>query len=52
MTEFQKESLYATFELFPLNEVTPFLLDTFSCNINSDLTNFIRSTAIDFLKLV
>ena len=48
MTEFQKESLYATFELFPLGEVEPPLLDTFNCEINSDLTNFIHSTAIDF----
>ena len=48
MTEFQKESLYATFELFPLGEVEPSLFDTFNCEINSDLTKFIHSTAIDF----
>lgn len=48
MTELQKESLYATFELFPLKEVVPPILDTFNCEINSDLTNFIHSTALDF----
>ena len=48
MTEFQKESLYATFELFPIGEVKPSLFDTFNCEINLDLTKFIHSTAIDF----
>ena len=48
MTEFQKEFLYATFKLFPFKEVEPSLLNTFSCEINSDLTNFIHSTALDF----
>ena len=48
MTESQKESLYATFELLPLQEVSPHLLSTFNCKINSDLTNFIHSVALDF----
>jgi hypothetical protein len=48
MTELQKESLYASFELFPLKEVAPSILNTFDCKINSDLTNFIHSTALDF----
>ena len=48
MTESQKESLYATFELLPIGEVEPSLLGTFNCEINSDLTNFIRVTALDF----
>jgi len=50
MTESQKESLYATFELLPLQEVSPHLFPTFKCKINSDLTNFIHSTALDFQK--
>lgn len=48
MTEHQKESLYATFELFPIKEVSSSLLATFNCEKNSDLTNFIHSTAFDF----
>ncbi|MDO8611063.1 MAG: hypothetical protein Q7R95_11105 [bacterium] len=48
MTEPQKESLYATFKLFPIREVEPSLLGTFNCEINSDLTNFIHITALDF----
>jgi predicted GNAT family N-acyltransferase len=48
MTELQKESLYATFKLLPLGKVEPSLFSTFSCKINSDLTNFIRSTATNF----
>ncbi|MDQ7060951.1 MAG: hypothetical protein Q9M43_07325 [Sulfurimonas sp.] len=48
MTESQKESLYATFELFPLIEVEASLLATFNCEINSDLTNFIHTTALNF----
>lgn len=48
MTELQKESLYSTFNLFSLEEVDPSLLYTFNCEINSDLTNFIHSTALDF----
>ncbi|MBL1245033.1 MAG: hypothetical protein COA39_011735 [Sulfurimonas sp.] len=48
MTETEKEALYATFELLPLREVESSLLDTFNCEINSDLTNFIHSIAHDF----
>ena len=48
MTETQKESLYSTFQLIPIREVELSLLDTFSCEINSDLTNFIRCVANDF----
>ncbi|MBL1244584.1 MAG: hypothetical protein COA39_009405 [Sulfurimonas sp.] len=48
MTELQTESLYSTFKLFPLREVKSSLLNTFNCNINSDLTNFIHFTAINF----
>ena len=48
MTELQKESLYSNFHLLPLREVEPSLLNTFRCNINSDLTNFIHSIAYDF----
>lgn len=48
MTETKKESLYATFKLLPLREVEPSLLNTFNCEINSDLTNFIHVTALDF----
>ena len=48
MTETKKESLYATFELLPLSEVEPSLLNTFNCEINSDLTNFIHGTALNF----
>ena len=48
MTEIQKEALYATFKLLPLGEVEPSLLNTFNCKINSDLTNFIHSIALDF----
>ena len=50
MTETQKEALYANFKLFPLGKVELSLLHTFSCNINSDLTNFIHSIAPDFEK--
>lgn len=48
MTETQKEALYATFKLLPLGEVESSLLDTFNCEINSDLTNFIHSIAHNF----
>ncbi len=48
MTDIQKETLYANFKLLPLGEVEPSLLHTFNCKINSDLTNFIHNTAIDF----
>lgn len=48
MIEIQKEALYATFKLLPLGEVEPSLLHTFNCEINSDLTNFIHNTALDF----
>jgi len=48
MTELQKESLYSTFDLLPLREVNISLLHTFTCDINSDLTSFIHSTALDF----
>ena len=48
MTENEKEALYATFKLCPLEEISSSLLNTFSCKINSDLTNFIHNTAIDF----
>jgi hypothetical protein len=50
MTESQKESLYATFKLLPLKEVELSLLRTFNCEINSDLSDFIHSTALDFEK--
>lgn len=48
MIEIQKEALYATFKLLPLGEVESSLLHTFNCEINSDLTNFIHNTALDF----
>ena len=48
MTETKKELLYATFKLLPLREVKSSLLNTFNCEINSDLTNFIHDTALDF----
>ena len=48
MTELQKESLYSTFQLLPLKEVSTSLQNTFTCEINSDLTNFIHSIADDF----
>ena len=48
MTEIEKESLYATFKLLPLSEVESSLLETFNSEINSDLTNFIHITALDF----
>ncbi|MEA1918612.1 MAG: hypothetical protein U9N52_02125 [Campylobacterota bacterium] len=36
--------------MFPLSEVESSLLTTFNCEINSDLTNFIHDTALDFEK--
>jgi len=50
MTEIEKEALYATFQLLPLSEVDSGLLNTFNCEINSDLTNFIHKTARDYEK--
>ena len=50
MIEIEKESLYATFQLLSLREVSPELLKTFNCKINSDLTTFIHSTAQDYEK--
>lgn len=37
MTESQKESLYATFKLFPIREVEPSLLGTFICYNNETI---------------
>jgi len=48
MIEIEKESLYATFQLLPLCKVDSELLNTFNCEINSDLTNFIHKTARDY----
>ena len=50
MTEIEKESLYATFQLLPLSEVDFELLNTFICEINSDLTSFIHLAAHDYEK--
>jgi predicted GNAT family N-acyltransferase len=50
MTEIEKETFYATFKLLPLSEVDFELLQTFNCEINSDLTNFIHLMAHDYEK--
>jgi len=48
MIEREKESLYATFRLFPLKEVDLLMLSTFKCSINLDLENFIHNIASDY----
>ena len=48
MTQEEKEKLYSTYELLSITELSYEQISTFKCVRNSDLENFILSTALDY----